>query len=152
MSDYRTHTSFNLLFALPLVIIACSDLLHLAWNSTLTLASCFTYGTLFMSPDLDLAYNIRLGSVRGILAIPFRSYAVLFRHRGLSHSLLFGTVTRLLWLGMFIMAILFLFYEIDPSSKSFTLFFIKHKMTLAAAFGGLFVADACHLLLDRLSS
>jgi len=58
----------------------------------------YTCASLLLSPDLDLA---RSAPARrwGALRILWTPYALLFRHRGLSHSLLLGPLTRLLYLG-----------------------------------------------------
>jgi len=99
MSGYKTHSKFNLFIALPILLGAAFYFLHPPRNLMLTFAIVFSYSTLFMSPDMDLAYQIRLFSLRGLFSIPFRSYAQLFSHRGLSHNVLLGSVTRILWLA-----------------------------------------------------
>lgn len=58
----------------------------------------YVTASLLLSPDLDLARsdpNRRWGALRFLWA----PYAALFRHRGISHSLLLGPLTRLLYLA-----------------------------------------------------
>jgi uncharacterized metal-binding protein len=52
-----------------------------------------------LSPDLDLRHNRsrRRWGPLGFLWIP---YTKIFKHRGVSHSLIFGTLTRLGYLGL----------------------------------------------------
>lgn len=152
MSNYKGHTYFNLLFALPLLILASKHGLNLPLPVTATAVGAFVYGTLFMNPDLDLVHQIKLFSLRGLLSLPFRGYSRIFRHRGLSHSLLFGTLTRLLWIALLALVLLVLIYNVDPSAQSFKAYVLKHQAYLLAAFAGFFVADACHLLLDKITA
>lgn len=64
----------------------------------LPLAGAYLAGSLFLSPDLDL-YHSRPARRWGILRVLWWPYARLFRHRGLSHHLVLGPLTRLLYLG-----------------------------------------------------
>ena len=101
-----------------------------------------------MSPDLDLANQIKLVSIRGFFTFPFRAYAKFFRHRGLSHSIIFGTLTRILWLGLIGLGIFFAIYKAVPKTQDFLSFFFKHKAYILTGLAGVFFADMCHLLLD----
>lgn len=152
MPNYRTHSTINLLIALPLLAIVTIFLLHPPVALIVTGAACFAYGTLFMHPDVDLAHQIRLVSVRGVLSIPFRTYSMVFRHRGISHSLIFGTLTRLLWLGLYGIAIFYVAYQVVPSISSFMSFFHRYQPYLITGFLGFFLADLSHLLVDKISS
>lgn len=149
MSDYRTHTKVNLFIGLPILTAAAILLLHPPLTLLLLGLGTFVYGTLFMSPDVDLAYQTKLASVRGILSIPFRTYAMVFRHRGLSHSFFFGTLTRVLWLLMYVVIGLYIAYQIFPGKTDFLRFFLRYKPYLIWGFSGLFLADICHLLMDK---
>ncbi len=59
----------------------------------------YVVGMLFLSPDLDLA-RTRPARRWGWLAVVWRPYAALFRHRGLSHHVLWGPLTRIAYLGI----------------------------------------------------
>ncbi|MGE3954363.1 MAG: hypothetical protein AB7F31_04080 [Parachlamydiales bacterium] len=78
-----------------------------------------------MSPDVDLAYQIPLGSLRGVLSFPFHTYA--FAAFYLIHLTLGIKLSLKKWL-------------------------LHYQPYFIAAFAGLFVADSCHLILDFLSS
>jgi uncharacterized metal-binding protein len=153
MSDYAGHTKFNLLLLLP-ASGAIALVVGLPLQSAVIAAATFAYGTLFMSPDLDLAYQIRLFSLRGFLSLPFRSYARLFSHRGLSHNPFFGTLTRIGWLVMWIVFGLFLWNLAAPTlhlrpARPFEEYLRLYKPQLLCALAGLFLADLGHLFLDK---
>lgn len=148
MSNYRTHTYFNLCFALPFCLLAIIWLLHPTNHFLGIFTATFIYGTLFMSPDVDLCHQIKLKSLKGVLTLPFRSYSLFFRHRGLSHSWTLGTLTRVIWLMLFIMLVLYSFYQVQPSTQLFLKYCKKHQLELSYAFCGFLCADWGHLLLD----
>jgi uncharacterized metal-binding protein len=147
MAQYKAHVSFNILFALPAFLAAMVYFVHPTLNLLIIFALCFVYSTLFMNPDLDVANQIKLISIRGILTFPFRFYSFIFRHRGVSHSFLLGTITRVLWLGGFLLLIL---YCTDR------LYFMKHSMHILKSryflygMAGIFTSDFSHLILDKM--
>lgn len=148
MANYKTHCNFNLCVVLPVSIAGVLWFVSPSERLLLTFTLAFVYGTLFMSPDMDLANQVKLYSLKGILTLPFRSYALAFRHRGLSHSWLLGTLTRVLWLMIFITLLLYGIYSIYPSSHALYAFFHSYQGELTYAFAGLMIADWGHLLLD----
>lgn len=109
----------------------------------MTFILTFTYCTLFMNPDLDLVHNIKVLSIRGILSLPFRFYSRIFKHRGISHSLIFGSLTRILWLG----GIALVIYQALPSSRNMN-YCHSYKYFIWYAAAGVCLADWGHLLLD----
>jgi uncharacterized metal-binding protein len=58
----------------------------------------YIVGSLFLSPDLDLVQSDASRRWRGARFL-WRPYAALFRHRGISHSLFLGPLTRVLYLA-----------------------------------------------------
>ena len=148
MSSYKQHTQFNLFIALPLLLVGVGYFIHPHLYLMITFAASFIYATLFMNPDLDLANQIRLFSLRGILSLPFRSYARCFSHRGLSHHLIFGSLSRILWLACWATLIFLLCYKTLPKTNSILSFYTAYKPYLLYGFAGICIADWCHLLLD----
>jgi uncharacterized metal-binding protein len=151
MSNYRTHSTLNLCVALP-VLAGAGALVGLPLHNLAIFAAVFCYGTLFASPDLDMANQLKILSVRGILGLPFRSYARVFSHRGLSHSFFVGTLTRVAWLAAqaaVILLLVCLVCRISPLDHRFTAFFSRHRDEIAFGLAGLCAADWCHLLVDR---
>jgi len=76
----------------------------LASESLIAFAGGFAFSMLFLSPDLDLARS-RPAKQWGVLSILWWPYARLFRHRGLSHHIVWGPLTRLVYLGALIAAV-----------------------------------------------
>lgn len=148
MSQYKTHSKFNLLIALPILLVGTYYFIHPHHDRLITFGGAFVYSTLFMSPDMDLAYQIRLFSLRGILTLPFRSYAQFFRHRGLSHHLILGSATRILWLVLWGLVLFFLIYQSLPTKVSLLKFYKMYKPYIFYSLAGICFADWCHLLLD----
>lgn len=149
MSNYKTHTKFNIFIALPILLLAIFYLMEPKLYLLITFGSAFVYSTLFMSPDLDLAHQIRLFSLRGFLSIPFRSYSRLFSHRGLSHHVLLGSATRILWLSLWGLLIFYLIYKSIPDQSTLLRFYKLHQPYIIYGLAGVCFADWGHLLLDR---
>lgn len=149
MSNYKQHSKFNLLVALPVLLAATYYFMHPHSHCLITFAAVFTYSTLFMSPDMDLAYQIRFFSIRGLLSAPFRSYAKLFSHRGLSHNFFLGSLTRILWLSAWGALIFFAVYKSLPTKGSILKFYKHYQPYILYGLAGICLADWCHLLLDR---
>ncbi len=150
MSNFKTHTRINLILALPLLLGGAYYFFSPKPIELVTFGCCFIYGTLFMSPDVDLASQIKLFSIRGLFTLPFRSYALFFRHRGLSHSLIFGTLTRVIWLGLHALLFAYLVYQIQPDKQTFWKFIQYYKAYIIFGVSGLFLADTAHLAVDHL--
>ena len=119
MSNYKTHVAFNLLCALPVATGGICYIYTPSKHLLITFIGAFVYGTCFMNPDLDLIHQIKLFSWRGFLTLPFRFYSKIFKHRGLSHSFLFGTATRILWLGGIALLLFYAVYQTLPAKKNF---------------------------------
>ncbi|NGX36820.1 MAG: hypothetical protein K1000chlam1_01673 [Candidatus Anoxychlamydiales bacterium] len=146
MAQYKTHSAFNIFLALPLFLWGMVYFFNPTYNLIGIFTGCFIYGTLFMNPDLDLANKIKLVSIRGLLTLPFRSYSMIFRHRGISHSFFLGTLTRVAWLSGFFYAILFILDK--PFLHKNELISIVKSDYFLYGFFGIFLADFCHLILD----
>ena len=78
--------------------VAAGALIGLPRPHLTAFALSYTCASLLLSPDLDLARSAP-ASRWGPLRLLWAPYARLFRHRGLSHSLFWGPLTRLLYLG-----------------------------------------------------
>lgn len=149
MAMYKGHARFNLCFALPILLGAMYFFLKPNPHLMITFGAVFIYSTLFMNPDLDLANQIRLFSIRGLLTLPFRSYAKFFSHRGLSHHVLLGSLTRILWLAAWGCLIFLIYYKTLPTKATFYKFYRHYQPYIIYAFAAICIADWCHLLLDR---
>ena len=95
MPTGKVHLAFELA-TLPGWVLA-GGLAGVGHTSLTIFSLSYVGASLFLSPDLDLARSDpsrRWGPLRFLWA----PYAALFRHRGISHSLL-GPLTRLLYLA-----------------------------------------------------
>lgn len=108
MPSGRTHLRIEL-FLLPLCVASLvlaerAQLIDVSWKEIAIFAGAYLCSSLWLSPDLDLRHNRsrRRWGVLGFLWIP---YTKIFKHRGVSHSLLFGTLTRLGYLGVLALVI-----------------------------------------------
>ena len=133
MANYKTHTGFNLFFMLPALVGFGYYFFQPSEKALIVFTATFTYATLFMNPDLDLVHQIKLFSLRGFLTLPFRGYSKIFKHRGISHSFLLGSFTRIIWLSSILFLLSFIFslseniFSFYKHFKPFSPFFLKNK-------------------------
>lgn len=152
MAQYQTHVKFNILLVMPFLIWACVRFITLKYDYTYAFTSAFIYGTLFMNPDLDLADKVKLFSIKGFLTLPFRGYSLISKHRGISHAPVWGTLTRILWLGVLAAIVLFLFDKTFLAKKDILVFSHTYGNYLLFVLGGFLFADLSHVILDLISS
>ncbi|MBF0297823.1 MAG: DUF2227 family putative metal-binding protein [Oligoflexia bacterium] len=160
MPKTKTHIKINITLAMPLGVA----ILFFATKSNITIISIFLlsllYNTFVLNPDLDLARYIKPLSLRGFLYFPFIPYSWLFRHRGLSHSLILGTITRVIYILLLIFFGLYLWNvfnyasigirEISSIYLKHLLWFIKsNKDLLLTVFASFFYGDLWHIVLDK---
>jgi len=159
MAAGKTHDRVNLLIG----AIISGALLGFGQDPFVTGSFAFGWlvATLIFSPDSDLMPKARTGPLRFFLY----PYSVFFKHRGLSHSFLFGTVTRFVY-GLLMLGFLtYILYEMDKIKfspkdyftvlyywlRAFNYEYVQYQM-LVWLFGGAFLADLCHIFTDRISS
>jgi len=148
MANYIKHVRFNLFLALPIILGLGYYFLRPSYLLIITFAAVFSYSTLFMNPDLDVANQIKLFSIRGMLTFPFRSYAILFKHRGLSHNLILGSLTRIFWLAIWGIIIFWAIYKTFPTKISLYRYYQQYHSFILYSLSAICLADWCHLLLD----
>ncbi len=152
MAQYRTHCVLNFALFLPVYWALFYIIPKLGYFEQGALFSSFIFATFFLSPDLDLAHKIPLFSWRGLFSIPFRLYSRFFRHRGLSHIIAVGTISRILWLGLLFLILFAAFFRTYPKPSLLYEFFIQNKPLLLSIFTGICLADFSHILVDIISS
>ena len=96
MPGFRTHTTINLTVLTGLTAKAVLDQ-RLPLELVGIAAVAFAGATFFLSPDLDLRHSSPTRNW-GPLRWLWRPYQLLFKHRGMSHSLLLSSVTRIAYL------------------------------------------------------
>ena len=136
MPSGKTHTFFNV--ALLIIITTAIYKMHTFNLNTAIFIGGLMFGTLLLSPDLDLSYSSVTGRW-GILRILWFPYSLLFKHRGFSHHIIIGLLSRLLYLAI-LLALLFLFIPFNIPKATYLLIFC----------GGILVADFMHIALDKI--
>lgn len=148
MSSYKGHCTFNLFMGLPVLMALFYYFLQPKPIFLYVFIGMYAYTTFFMNPDLDLVHKIKITSIRGFFSLPFRAYSSIFKHRGISHSFFFGSLTRIFWLTGLGFLIFFLIYQTLPASSNFGYFWKNYKYFILYGFAGICLADWCHLILD----
>jgi uncharacterized metal-binding protein len=111
---------------------------------TLAAFACgFAFGMFFLSPDLDLARS-RPAKRWGILSILWWPYARLFRHRGLSHHIFWGPLTRLAYLAVIAAAA---YFALGAMMGRPVLPRLVHVEVLAVLLG-VYTPNVVHVLVD----
>lgn len=159
MSGGRSHDRFNILIG----AVFTGSLI--AFKFELIVIFSFIFGwfvsTLIFSPDTDLMPKKR----SGVLQFALYPYAILFKHRGISHSLWFGTLTRVFYTitifgaFTFVMSKMgYLSFTLNDYWNNLVSFISSYDYgkdvykSITWIYLGMFVADACHVLLDILST
>lgn len=152
MPSGKTHLGIEL-FLLPLGVALFYFFIDTSWQAGSIFAGAYLFSSLLLSPDLDLRHN-RSRRRWGLLGFIWVPYTKIFKHRGVSHSLLFGTLTRLGYLGLLALLIAFaLSYfniwaiPLDPVSAPL----IDPKL-LGILVAGLWLPNIIHTLTDHVYS
>lgn len=169
MASGRTHTFVNL-SSICLSFPFFYYVFRLSLDDLLIAAGTAIFGTIFLSPDLDLKQS---NSARawGWFSWLWYVYNRCFSHRKLSHFFVLGTISRVLYLilvAIFINTLACLtFYCYEELSVNSVLIaqenvgqFIResllwaerHPKALFAGFLGLVFADSLHLVTDLIYS
>lgn len=145
MPSGETHLKLELIL-LPGFLVAFYLLNpNLNLESLLLFGGTYLLSSLLLSPDLDLRVNKsrrRWGPLRFI----WFPYTKIFKHRGLSHSLLFGPFTRLAYLAVIIALLLFFLSFLGISMPKLS---PSYESLIVMAIG-LCLPNAIHVLIDRL--
>jgi uncharacterized metal-binding protein len=109
----------------------------------LVFTTSYLFSLLWLSPDLDVDRGS--GSLRrwGPLRYLWYPYKELFRHRGISHSIILGPLTRVLYMGTVLWTmtwVLSIGLTVPRLDQGFLYPFLL----------GMWLPDALHCLLDRM--
>jgi len=155
MPSGRAHVRIDL-FVLILIVGSVvyfrTDLVELVggdklWTYVAAFVGAYLFGTLLMSPDLDLD-RCRPSSNWGILRFLWHPYARAFKHRGLSHVPIFGTLTRVLYLLLVagvVVLIVRVAFGLRVSLPAFERTDLGFVLALAV---GLCLSDLLHIAVD----
>ncbi len=100
MASGRTHELINLAVLPPVVY-------YLSPNDLISFLGGYFVGTFLLSPDNDI-YNSKPNKRWKILRFIWTPYTKIFKHRGISHIPIYGTVTKMLYLIGIVLIIFFI--------------------------------------------
>jgi uncharacterized metal-binding protein len=149
MPSGKTHTAVELLLG-PGLAAGYYALLHPGVPELAVFSGAYLFSSLLLSPDLDLHKNLARRRW-GPLGFIWAPYSKLFKHRGISHSLVLGPLTRLVYLGIGFGAVLLGLSYVGlalPPELPVTV----GQQTLLALGAGLYLPNVLHVLLDKIVS
>jgi uncharacterized metal-binding protein len=159
MSSGKFHDKINLITGSVLTGVL------IGFERSVEIVSAFVIGwllaTLIFSPDTDIMPKKRTGPLQFLLY----PYSILFKHRGVSHSFLLGTIIRVLYGIVLFGIILFVLSRmklITYSDQDYLLFMknfilnwdfslLSYKI-VTWFFLGMFLADCHHYCVDKVTS
>lgn len=149
MPSGKTHTAVELTLG-PALGAAYYVALRPGTVELAVFAGAYLFSSLLLSPDLDLHKNAarRRWGPLGFLWAP---YSKVFKHRGLSHSLVLGPLTRLVYLGLVFGAVIGGLRALGFALPEKLPFLLDPRVLLALGIG-LYLPNVLHVLLDRLVS
>jgi uncharacterized metal-binding protein len=133
MPQGKVHTAINITVALAVTLVALA--VQQLNKPLIFILIGFIFGTLFINPDLDIAKS-NASKRWGVLRFVWYPYQYMFKHRGLSHNIIIGPLSRIIYL----IVPFLVFGNRIPLHISYNI--------LALAFG-VFVSDTLHILLDK---
>ena len=150
MADGNTHDRIGLYCLAP--VVAGSLITTRSPELSAAIASGYAIGICWLSPDLDCKSNPyrRWGLLRWV----WYPYRKLMKHRGLSHWIIFGTLSRLLYLSIPLIAIVLTLVKTTPNINWLQIAAIaydacfKYGLLAIAFVGGLELSAWVHLFLD----
>lgn len=152
MPSGKTHLRIELIL-LPVWVALFYLFIDASWQAGALFAGAYLFSSLLLSPDLDLRYN-RSRRRWGLLGFIWIPYTKVFKHRGVSHSLLLGTLTRLGYLGAFALLIAFGLRYLNiwaVSLDSLTAAPLDLKL-VGVLVAGLWLPNIIHTLTDHIHS
>ena len=175
MPSGKTHFHINLLMLLLLVILFIK-VLSFSFIEILVFGIVYIICASIFSPDMDRS-NSKAFKKWGVLKVLWYPYAILSKHRGISHAIFVGTLIRILYTFLIFTVIGFTLYYLNyrfntPEAEfyqvlyNFKLILLKYNSAfnnfeVAALLKenerfflfivlGIFLPDFFHYLLDRL--
>lgn len=147
MPSGERHLQIELILWLPFTVgfyFLTASLMH-----SLIFTGAYLVSSLLLSPDLDLKEN-RPRRRWGVLSFIWWPYVRIFKHRGVSHSLLFGPLTRLGYLAVLLALLIAVLYYLQISLPQLRV--PLSREVLIALLSGLYAPNLLHVLVDRFHS
>ena len=158
MSDGKTHDRIGLFAG---VVCFVNIDLFLGWKLGVPFILGWLLALFIFSPDTDLMPRKRIG----ILAFFLYPYSLFFKHRGVSHSIILGTLSRVIYILLTLLLLILILSKMGYIEFNFSIFVFALKsfvldfsldkpiyQMITSFYMGMFGADAVHVILDILSS
>ena len=149
MPSGKTHLRFELAL-LPIVLLVVLIALRVELAQLAIFAFAYLFSSLWLSPDLDLSKSASRRRWRSMAWI-WEPYSRIFKHRGMSHHIILGPVSRVFYLVGILWLILRLYSYLNFPIPLEILDPIKLSSWLILAMG-LYVPNAIHTFLDALTT
>jgi uncharacterized metal-binding protein len=153
LASGRTHEIVNLIVLPPAVY-------YLQPSDFVSFTAGYLVGTFFLTPDNDI-YLSKPNKRWKILKIIWIPYTKIFKHRGVSHIPLYGTVFKIIYLSIMFFFILFTFKYIfsyiypDKQIITFNIDSLKDFVSTPFVFSffvGMVLAELVHIFTDIIYS
>lgn len=136
----KAHLIVNISASVPLLALGLYVKQEMGLSGEEIIAGCVGYAlaSTILTPDIDLKRTLAHRIARRLpfgklIVLWMRSYALAFKHRGVSHWPIIGTLTRYLWFVVPVSVLLT--FEVQPM-----------------LFVGMVIADLLHVLADWIES
>lgn len=140
MPGYNAHRLFNYAVFIAIIAALCvRDKTLVNLKMLLALGAGFYIGTDFITPDLDTDSTAikRWGRLK-IIMLP---YKWMFTHRRSSHNIVYGAVTRILYISLIVLCLYYLLFSSLPESAILSVYVFIFLI-------GIIIANAMHVILD----
>ena len=135
------HTAVNMAVLVPLSALG---IFEKQTEMVAAFGAGYLFGTLLVTPDLDLHFNDarrRWGGLKFIWA----PYVAMSKHRGMSHSYVVGPVVRLLYLAVIVIPLVLLALHLVGPVR-----YAVPVWVFVTVFVGYLVSQWLHLLCDQM--
>jgi len=120
MPSHKTHDKIGTMLLIPILIISIPILILYVKMSYLNIfiniiifSISYLFATYFLSPDLDI--NSKVFDRWKVLKIFWCPYKELFKHRQLSHNIIFGPISIISYFTFLIIGFLLLIHAIPDT-------------------------------------
>jgi len=147
MPSYSSHLIFNFI-ALSAFLIYLQE--HPILTPLMTFFTVIGYfiGTCFLTPDLDTPKSKPAQSC-GVICKP---YTIMSTHRGMSHHVVWGIVSRIVYAMLVVLAFVGLFGLVTTESAGAMVeLIVQYRLELGLIAAGLFFSNLFHILLDEIA-
>lgn len=142
MPKENVHLSIG--FLLLSLLIYLMVRWHFKINVIFAFVSSYLFSLFWLSPDLDFDKGSKSLKRWGPLKFLWYPYKEIFKHRGVSHNIFIGPLTRLLYIITPLLALVALGIIYLPQEVNWDM--------LAAIAAGLWLPDVSHCIVDRISA